>query len=146
MERFAKFVVHHRKLVLLIAVLLLIPSAFGAVGTYINYDILTYLPPELDSMVGEQYLENDFEIASTAMITVEHMQTADVLKMKEEIAAIPGVEDVMWTSDMVDVTVPVSYTHLDVYKRQAECGQQAGGEERTLPGDSSGDKHRCGSE
>ena len=57
-------------------------------------------------MVGEQYLENDFEIASTAMITVEHMQTADVLKMKEESATIPGVEDVMWTSDMVDVTVP----------------------------------------
>ncbi len=116
MERFAKFVVHHRKLVLLIAVLLLIPSAFGAVGTYINYDILTYLPPELDSMVGEQYLENDFEIASTAMITVEHMQTADVLKMKEEIAAIPGVEDVMWTSDMVDVTVPREMLPQDIQR------------------------------
>ena len=116
MERFAKFVVHHRKLVLLIAVLLLIPSAFGAVGTYINYDILTYLPPELDSMVGEQYLENDFEIASTAMITVEHMQTADVLKMKEEIATIPGVEDVMWTSDMVDVTVPREMLPQDIQR------------------------------
>ena len=106
MERFARFVVRHRVVVLVVAVLLLIPSIFGAVGTYINYDILTYLPPELDSMVGEQYLENDFQVASTAMITVENMQTADLLKMKEEIAAVPGVEDVIWTSDMVDVSVP----------------------------------------
>ena len=73
MERFAKFIVHHRKMVLVIAVILLIPSVFGAVGTYINYDILTYLPAQLDSMIGEQYLEDDFHMASTAMITVEHM-------------------------------------------------------------------------
>jgi len=53
MEHFARWVVRHRKAVLAAAVLLLIPSVFGAAGTYINYDILTYLPPELDSMVGE---------------------------------------------------------------------------------------------
>lgn len=56
MEHFARWVVRHRKAVLAAAVLLLIPSVFGAAGTYINYDILTYLPPELDSMVGEGYL------------------------------------------------------------------------------------------
>ena len=54
---FCALVVRHRKAVLAAAVLLLIPSVFGAAGTYINYDILTYLPPELDSMVGEGYLE-----------------------------------------------------------------------------------------
>lgn len=48
MEHFARWVVRHRKAVLAAAVLLLIPSVFGAAGTYINYDILTYLPPELD--------------------------------------------------------------------------------------------------
>ena len=92
MEKFARAVVRKRKLILLIAVLLLIPADFGAAGTYINYDILTYLPPELDSMVGESYLEDDFNMASTAMITVEHMTTADLLNMKDEIAQVPGVE------------------------------------------------------
>ena len=53
MERLARFVVRHRRLVLFVAVLLLIPSLLGAIGTYINYDILTYLPAELDSMIGE---------------------------------------------------------------------------------------------
>ncbi len=53
------------------AVLLLIPSAIGAIATRINYDILTYLPQDLDSMIGEVALEDDFHLASTGMITVE---------------------------------------------------------------------------
>ena len=85
MEHFARWVVRHRKAVLAAAVLLLIPSVFGAAGTYINYDILTYLPPELDSMVGEGYLEDDFNMASTSMITVENMSTADTLALKSEL-------------------------------------------------------------
>ncbi len=65
MERIAGGIVRHRKLVLVLAVLLLIPALMGAAATRINYDILTYLPPELDSMLGEQALENDFNLAST---------------------------------------------------------------------------------
>ena len=114
MERFARWIVRHRTAVLVIAVLLLIPSALGAAGTYINYDILTYLPPELDSMQGEQMLEDDFRMASTAIITVEHMRPADVLRMKDEIAAVPGVEDVIWTSDLADVSVPKEMLPDDV--------------------------------
>lgn len=116
MEKFARAIVRKRKLVLLIAVLLLIPAAFGAAGTYINYDILTYLPPELDSMVGERYLEDDFNMASTAMITVEHMTTADLMAMKEEIAQVPGVESVLWTSDMLDVSVPRQMLPEDIQR------------------------------
>ena len=114
MEHFARFVVKRRKLVLAAAVLLLIPAALGAMGTYINYDILTYLPPELDSMIGEGYLEDDFHTASTAMITVEHMPASELLAMKDEIAAVPGVAKVMWTSDMLDVTVPAEMLPEDI--------------------------------
>ena len=71
LERIARAVVRHRVFILVLAVLLLIPSALGAVGTYINYDILSYLPPQLDSMVGEKCLDEDFGLASTAMVTVE---------------------------------------------------------------------------
>lgn len=106
MEHFARWVVRHRKAVLAAAVLLLIPSVFGAAGTYINYDILTYLPPELDSMVGEGYLEDDFNMASTSMITVENMSTADTLALKSELEAVAGVKSVLWTSDILDVTTP----------------------------------------
>ena len=114
MERLARFVVHHRKLVLFVAVLLLIPSLLGAIGTYINYDILTYLPAELDSMIGETYLEDDFHMASTAMLTVENLPTAETLKMKDELAQVPGVRKVVWTSDMLDVTIPSEMLPADV--------------------------------
>lgn len=114
MEHLARFVVRRRRLVLLIAVLLLIPSLLGAVATYINYDILTYLPAELDSMIGEGYLEDDFHMASTAMITVENMPTAETLKMKDELAAVPGVRKVVWTSDMLSVEVPSKMLPKDV--------------------------------
>ena len=114
MERLARFVVRHRRLVLFVAVLLLIPSLLGAIGTYINYDILTYLPAELDSMIGETYLEDDFHMASTAMLTVENLPTAETLKMKDELAQVPGVRKVVWTSDMLDVTIPSEMLPADV--------------------------------
>ena len=116
MEHFARWVVRHRKAVLAAAVLLLIPSVFGAAGTYINYDILTYLPPELDSMVGEGYLEDDFNMASTSMITVENMSTADTLALKSELEAVAGVKNVLWTSDILDVTTPKEMLPADIQK------------------------------
>lgn len=116
MEHFARWIVRHRKLVLILAVLLLIPSVFGAIGTYINYDILTYLPPELDSMIGEQYLEQDFNMASTSMVTVENMTTADTLRLKSDLEQVEGVRRVFWTSDILDVTTPKDMLPADIQK------------------------------
>ncbi len=116
MERFARWIVHRRKLILILAVLLLIPSLFGAVGTYINYDILTYLPEDLESIIGEQCLEDDFQMASTSMITIEHMPTAETLKLKEELSQVPGVKSVLWTSDLLDVTTPKEMLPGDLQK------------------------------
>ena len=68
MKKIAQGIVRLRKLILTVAILLLIPSAIGAIATRINYDVLTYLPQELDSMIGEQILENDFHLASTCLL------------------------------------------------------------------------------
>ena len=75
MKKIAQGIVRLRKLILTVAFLLLIPSAIGAIATRINYDILTYLPQDLDSMIGEVALEDDFHLASTGMITVEGLPT-----------------------------------------------------------------------
>ncbi len=116
MERFARWVVKRRKLVLLLAVLLLIPSVVGAVGTYVNYDILTYLPKELESVIGERYLEEDFNMASVSMITVENMTAADTLTLKEELSGIEGVQSVLWVSDLVDVSTPKEMLPSDLQR------------------------------
>ena len=87
MKKIAQSIVRLRKLILTVAVLLLIPSAIGAVATRINYDVLTYLPQELDSMIGEVALEDDFHLASTGMITVEGLPTNELIAMKNRDAA-----------------------------------------------------------
>lgn len=106
MERIARWIVKRRKLVLLLALLLLIPSVIGMAVTRINYDILTYLPEELDSMIGEAALENDFNLASTAMVTVEGLPTSQLLDMKSQMEQVPGVEQVFWLSDVIDSNIP----------------------------------------
>ena len=107
MERVARFVVKRRGFVLAVACVLLVLSVFGYINTRINYDILSYLPEELESMEGERYLDEDFNLASTAMITVEgDMPTAKLLKLKEDVESVDGVTSCFWISDVVDVTVP----------------------------------------
>lgn len=106
MKRFARFVVDKRILVIVIALLLVIPSVLGYIATYINYDILTYLPEDLESIIGKEYLENDFKIASTAMITIENMTNNDILSLKEEFSEIDGVDKVLWIDDLADLSVP----------------------------------------
>lgn len=123
METLARGIVRHRKLVLVLALLLLIPAALGTVCTRINYDILTYLPPELDSMLGEQALENDFNLASTGMVTVEGMPLGELLAMKADMEQVEGVEQVFWLSDVTDPAIPQEM--LPPAIQQAMYGQGA---------------------
>lgn len=114
MKRFADFIVKHKIFVLVLSVLLLIPAFLGAAATHINYDILSYLPSDLESIIGEQYLENDYKMASTAMVTVENMEARDVVKLKEDIKQIPGVDRAVWVDDFVDTTIPKEMLPEDV--------------------------------
>ena len=106
MKKIAQGIVRLRKLILTVAFLLLIPSAIGAIATRINYDILTYLPQDLDSMIGEVALEDDFHLASTGMITVEGLPTNELIAMKKDIEAVPGVTQTFWLSDVIDPSIP----------------------------------------
>lgn len=113
-EKLARAIVRMRRLILIAAVLLLIPAAVGAVATPINYDILSYLPQELDSRVGQLLLETDYHLASTNMITVEGMPTNELLAMKAEIDEVPDVLNTFWLSDVLDPAVPVEMLPADL--------------------------------
>ncbi len=114
MKKLARAIVRMRRLILIAAVLLLIPAAVGAVATPINYDILSYLPQELDSRVGQLLLETDYHLASTNMITVEGMPTNELLAMKAEIDEVPDVLNTFWLSDVLDPAVPTEMLPADV--------------------------------
>ncbi|MCB5940824.1 MMPL family transporter [bacterium 210820-DFI.6.52] len=113
-EKAARFVVKKRIAILIVAVALLIPSAIGFVKTFVNYDILTYLPADLDSMIGQNMLEDDFHMASTAMLVVDGMEDYQVSQLKEKVAAVPGVRQVLWADDIFDNGVPREMLPEDV--------------------------------
>ena len=105
-QRFAHWITQHTKLVIIVSVLLLIPSIIGAVSTYVNYDILSYLPQDLDSTKGQEVLDETFHNAASSMLIVETMPAKDVDSLKEKIKEVPGVNDAIWVSDITDITVP----------------------------------------
>lgn len=103
--RFANWITHHTRLVILIALALLVPSFFGFVGTRVNYDILTYLPEDLDSAQGEKILDETFHQAASCMLIVEDMPAKDVDKLKDKINQIDGVQ-AFWISDVLGTEIP----------------------------------------
>jgi len=116
MEKFARWVVKHRRLVLILAVVLLIPSIIGAVATHINYDILTYLPSDLESMKGEQSLESDFHIAASGLVTMEGLPQTEIDQIKSDIEAVDGVRQVIAVSDTLADSVPAGILPAQLQK------------------------------
>lgn len=106
MNRFGLFVAKHRKLVLLIATLLLLPSIYGTVATRINYDILTYLPKGLESVKGQEILNDVFNSSATGMLIIENMEPKDIIKVKEKVSQVEGVKSITWVDDFVDTSIP----------------------------------------
>ena len=105
-EKIAHALTRRPKLVALVAGLLLIPSVLGYVGTRVNYDILSYLPEELDSVQGERLLEEPFHMAATSMLIVEGMPAAYTNDLIREIQRVPGVSSAIWLSNAVGIQIP----------------------------------------
>lgn len=113
--RFAKAVVKHRILILIIVLILLIPSVLGIIGTRINYDMLNYLPEDMDTVVGQGELLEDFGKGAFSFIIVEDMQPQDVAKLKAEIEKVDHVESVLWYDSIADTSVPMQLLPDKIY-------------------------------
>lgn len=115
MIKFGKWVAKHRVIILIFGVLLLIPSAFGYIKTRVNYDILSYLPKDINTMVGQDILKEDFGKGGFSFVMVEGMNGRDVAKTADEIAAIDHVADVVCYDSIVDVTIPKEILPQNIY-------------------------------
>ena len=116
-EAIGKFVVKHRILIVIASILLCIPSLFGYINTDINYDILVYLPEDIDTMKGQDILAEDFDMGSFAMCVVENMSSKDVLDLEEKYKDIEGVVKVVSANDMIGTTIPKEMLPSDVTKQ-----------------------------
>ena len=114
MNKVSKAIAQSRMLILVIAFLLLIPSVLGYLKTDVNYDILGYLPDELDTRIAQSILKDDFDCGSLGMLIIQNMENKDVSKLKEEVKKVEGVNDVIWIDDAIDLSVPKEILPEDI--------------------------------
>ncbi|MGM9599157.1 MAG: RND family transporter [Faecousia sp.] len=115
MKRFGQAVVRHRVLILVLAILLLIPSVLGMQATRINYDMLDYLPADMETVQGQQILLDDFGKGAFSFIIIEDMPQKDVALLKERIEQVEHVETVLWYDSILDISVPMELLPQDLY-------------------------------
>lgn len=114
--KFSKAVVKHRLLILIITLILMVPALFGMINTRINYDMLNYLPDDMDTVIGQDELLQDFGKGAFSFIIIEDMPVKDVSALKSEIENIDHVETVLWYDSFMDISIPMELLPNEVYK------------------------------
>lgn len=116
MVAFGKKVVKFRIPILIISILLLIPAGLGYVNTRVNYDVLTYLPEDIETMQGQDILVKDFGTGAFSMFIVDGMEDKEVSALKAKIENVEHVQKVLWYDSMADISMPKSMIPKDVYE------------------------------
>ena len=117
MHKLGKAICKHRKLILIIAIILVIPSIIGIKATKINYDILVYLPEDVETIKGEKILSEEFDMGAFSMVLLEDMETKDIIKLEEKIKKIDNVERVVSIADVVGSGIPIEIIPDDVKQK-----------------------------
>lgn len=115
MQKFGRGVVKLRVPILIVSVLLLIPSIFGFLSTRINYDILSYLPSDIETMKGQDIMLDEFGKGGFSLVMLDGMEDKDVEKVKKKIEKVDHVCDVLWYDTLADVSLPKEVLPDDIY-------------------------------
>ena len=113
--KFSKKIVKWRIPILIITLLLMIPAVFGMISTKINYDMLNYLPDNIDTVIGQDELLNEFGKGAFSLIIVEDMSNDDVASLKSQIEEVDHVESVIWYNSIADLSIPMEMLPDDLY-------------------------------
>ncbi len=114
MINFGKKIVKFRIPIIILSLLLLIPAVIGYVNTRVNYDILSYLPEEIDTMEGQEILKEEFGNGAFSMLLVEGMDTKDISSLKAKIEKVDGVSSVLWYDSILDISIPIELLPSEV--------------------------------
>src|SRR5574344_465239 len=114
MKKISEYIVKWKWWILVISVLLLIPAIIGIKNTKINYDILVYLPEDIETMKGEKILTDDFNMGAFSISVIDNMSDKDILKLEEQIRKIDGVEKVATIDDVTGTTIPKEMLPSDI--------------------------------
>ena len=112
---FSKAVVKYRIPILIITLILMIPSIIGMITTRVNYDMLTYLPEDMDTVIGQNELMEDFNKGGFTFLIFEDMQNKDVAEIKTKIEKIEHVDTVLWYDSLADLSIPMEILPDEIY-------------------------------
>ena len=107
MEKFGQFICKHKVAILIISLLLLIPSIIGYKATRVNYDILVYLPDNIETIKGENILADDFDMGAFSVVILENMQSKDIIELEKQFREVGNVEKVVGLTDIIGPDVPL---------------------------------------
>lgn len=113
--KFGKAVVKSRVVILVVAIALIVPSLFGMIFTRVNYDMLNYLPDNLETVKGQEYLLDEFGKGAFSFLIVDNMEPKDVVELEDKIRKVDHVDTVLWYSDIADLSVPIDVLPEKVY-------------------------------
>ena len=116
MQKFGRAVVKLRIPILILSILLLIPAALGYINTRTNYDILSYLPKDLETMKGQDIMLDDFGKGGFALVILEDMDEKQVQSLKKDILKVDHVCDVLWYDSLADLSLPMEILPDKIYK------------------------------
>ena len=115
MIKLSKAIVKHRLLILIIAAVLIIPSVIGMAGTRINYDMLSYLPDDIETIEGQDILLKDFGKGAFSFVIVDGMEDKDISKLRGKLEKIDNVDSVIWYDSLMDISVPKEVLPDEIY-------------------------------
>ena len=116
MYAIAKWITRHKLPVTLLSLALMIPAIFGYLNLRVNYDVLYYLPDDIETMQGQQVLLDDFGKGAYAMFVAEGMDDRQVADLKAQIEKVDHVADVIWYDSIMDLSVPAKVLPSKVYE------------------------------
>lgn len=114
MIKLGKKIVKFRIPILILSFLLLVPAAFGYLNTRINYDILSYLPGDIETMEGQDILLEEFGTGAFTVAVIRDMDQKDIVKLEQEISSVGHVKDVLWYGSLADISLPIEFLPQDL--------------------------------
>lgn len=114
--QFSKAVVKYRIPILVLTLILMVPSVIGMATTRVNYDMLTYLPEDMETVIGQNELLEDFNKGAFTFLIFEDMPNKDVAKLKEKVEEVDHVDTILWYDSLADLSMPMELIPDEIYK------------------------------
>ena len=120
MNKLGKMICKNKWLIVIASIILLIPSVIGYIKTKVNYDILVYLPSDIETLKGENILTDDFHMGAFSITVVENMANQDLLKLEDKFREIEGVDKVVSIADLTGTSIPIDILPKEIKDKVAK--------------------------